>query len=72
MPLQTLTEQERGVVNTYDTPAFIPGAVSGESAIPFVDIGNSTLISGAMFNPGVLAGLTWDNIADRLNDPSDP
>ena len=71
-PLQALTTQERSVLNTYETPKFVPGAVSGSTSIPFIDIGNTAVISGAMFNPGILAGLSWSSIANDLDDPSSP
>ena len=60
------------MVSTYQTPAFIPGATAGDYGIPFIDIDNGALISGASFNPGVLSGLSWSQIADGLSDPSNP
>jgi hypothetical protein len=72
IPDQTLTKQEQQVVDTYETATFLPGAVAGPGTIPFIDINNSALVSGASFNPGVLAGLSWSTIADSLINPSNP
>ena len=72
LPDQTLTKQEQRVVDTYETAMFLPGAVAGPGAIPFIDINNSALVSGPSFNPGILAGLSWSTIADKLSNPSDP
>ena len=41
-------------------------------AIPFVDFGNKYVISGASYNPGVLAGLSWATIAADLSNPNSP
>jgi hypothetical protein len=40
-------------------------------AYPFIDIGNRFL-AGATYDPGVLAGLSWSQIAAALHDPSSP
>ncbi len=39
-------------------------------SFPFMDIGNRYVISGASFNPGVLQGLDWKQIASQLDNPS--
>jgi hypothetical protein len=71
-PLDELTKEEQAVLNTYATPTYIPGAQADSVGLPFIDIGNVALISGASFNPGVLAGMTWTDIAGHLTDPSNP
>ena len=45
---------------------------SEPGSIPFVDIGNRYVISGASYSPAVLQGLSRDQIAADLNDPSSP
>jgi hypothetical protein len=42
----------------YDAPPYVSQASAG--AIPFIDIGNKYLISGASYSPQVLAGKTWE------------
>ncbi len=39
---------------------------------PFIDIGNKYVIKGPIFDPAVLKGLTWSQIAAALHDPSSP
>jgi len=41
-------------------------------SFPFVDIGNKYLITGASYDPGVLKGLTWAQVAAALKDPTSP
>jgi hypothetical protein len=45
--------------------------LSGGS-IPFVDIGNKFVISGAQYAPTALAGLSWAQVAAAMHDPSSP
>src|SRR6266487_4626501 len=39
---------------------------------PFIDIGNKYVIKGPIFDPAVLKGLTWSQIAADLHNPSSP
>jgi hypothetical protein len=39
---------------------------------PFIDFGNKLALEGAIYNPGVLAGKSWSQIAAALHDPSSP
>ena len=56
--LQTPTKAENALVTKY-----------GENgAIPFVDFGNKYVISGASYNPGLLAGLSWSQVAADLSN----
>ncbi len=67
-PLQTATTQETSLLTTYDSAG----------GIPFVDFGNSYVISGASYNPAVLrvdqnedaAPYNWTQIASQLNNES--
>jgi hypothetical protein len=63
-PLQTLTAEQQALLTKYDT------AYGG--AIPFLDFGNKYLSVGASYDPGILKGLTWDQIAADLHDPASP
>ncbi|HTU37801.1 MAG TPA: DUF929 family protein [Acidimicrobiales bacterium] len=60
--LQSPTSAESKLLATYDT----------EGNIPFIDIGNKYVVSGASFSPQVLAGLSRAQIASQLDDPSSP
>jgi uncharacterized protein DUF929 len=69
-PLQTPTSAEQALVSKYDAPPNVPAQDAG--AIPFVDFGNKFLTVGASYDPGVLRGLTWNQIANDLRDPASP
>jgi thiol-disulfide isomerase/thioredoxin len=66
--LQTPTPAEQALMNKYDAPPHVPASDAG--SIPFVSIGNRYLIVGASYDPAVLSGLTWSQIASDLHDPS--
>ncbi len=58
----TPTPEQQALLQKYDA--------ANQGAIPFIDFGNSYMSVGASYNPGVLAGLTWSQIAADLHDPS--
>ena len=60
--LQTPTAGQLALANTYN-----PGGT-----IPFIDFGNRYLIVGASYDAGVLAGLSWSQIASDLHNPASP
>jgi len=68
--LQTPTKEEEKIITAGQSS--IPGATAGSVSFPFVNIGNVAIISGASYDPGVLAGQTWSEIAGGLSDPSNP
>lgn len=68
--LQTPTPAQTNLLQTYDVPPYVPAGSAG--AIPFVVIGGQYVISGASFDVGVLRGMTADQIATSLSDPSSP
>jgi hypothetical protein len=63
-PLQTPTARQQALASKYDA------AYSG--AIPFIDYGNKYLTVGASYNPSLLQGLTWSQIAADLRNPASP
>lgn len=69
-PLQAPTTAQQQLLNTYDAPPYVDSSSAG--AIPFVDLGNQFMISGASYSPQVLAGQTWSTIASALNNASSP
>jgi len=68
--LMTPTAAEQKIITAGQK--FIPGASANAISFPFVNIGNKAIISGASYDPGTLAGLTWTQIAGALNDPTNP
>jgi hypothetical protein len=63
-PLQTPTAQQQALISKYDA--------AYSDAIPFVDYGNKYLTVGASYNPDLLKGLTWSQIAADLHNPASP
>jgi hypothetical protein len=61
-PLQNVTKAQTALWKQYE-----PG---GQLGYPFIDFGNKYAITGPLFDPGVLKGLTWQQIAAQLRDPS--
>jgi hypothetical protein len=62
--LQTPTAAQQALLDKYDA--------AYQGAIPFIDYGNKYLSVGASYNPAVLAGLTWAQIADDLHNQASP
>jgi thiol-disulfide isomerase/thioredoxin len=69
-PLQTPTSAEQALLAKYDAVPYVPAANAG--SIPFVDLGNKFMLSGAQYNPQVLQGKSWAQVASALKDPSNP
>jgi len=59
--LQKPTPAEQAIWNKYDST----------NGYPFIDFGNR-YIAGTTYNPQVLHGLTWSQIASDLHNPSSP
>jgi hypothetical protein len=64
-PLETPTATELKLLTTYDAPPYAQAA----GQIPFVDVGNRYFWSGAAYDPGLLAGKNWTQIARVLAGP---
>lgn len=62
-PLQPTTKQQQAIWVKYDTQ-------NGGQGYPFMYFGGKAIITGPMFNPGVLKGLTWSQIAGQLSNPN--
>ena len=69
--LQTPTPAELRVYNA-DASKYVPNYQPGGLGYPFVNINNVALITGPSYDPGVLAGQTWQQIASGLSDPTNP
>jgi len=71
--LQNPTKEESAILSKYSSSKYLPnGSTSGGISFPFVDINNGMLISGASYDPQILAGLSWSAIASSLSDPTNP
>ncbi len=71
--LQNPTHAEAVVLQKYSSSQYLPNAsTTGGISFPFVDINNLALFSGASYDPGVLAGLTWTDISGGLSNPNNP
>jgi Domain of unknown function (DUF929) len=71
--LENPTSEQKANLTKYSSSQFNPNATTqGGISFPFVNINNLALISGASYDPGVLAGLSWSDIAGGLTDPSNP
>ncbi len=66
--LDSLTEADQALVDKLNAPPYVPESSKG--SIPFIDLGNKYLISGASYSPDVLKGKTHAQIADALSDPT--
>jgi hypothetical protein len=64
--LQATTSAQQAIWQKYDTNS------QGTTSYPFIDFGNKTLIKGPIYDPAVLKGLTWAQVAAALNTPSGP
>lgn len=70
-PLDTLTPEQQALIDTYNAPPFVEASSAG--AIPFLDLGNQFLQTGASVSPQLLAGMSHDEIAAQLvSNPSGP
>jgi Domain of unknown function (DUF929) len=67
--LQTPTAAQQQLLSTYDAPPYVNSQDAG--AIPFVDVGNQYVLSGASYSPQVLQGWTHEQIAAKLSNPAD-
>jgi hypothetical protein len=68
--LQTPTPSQQQLLRTYDAAPYVPASSAG--SIPFVDFANLYMISGSSFDPGVLQGKTWSDVASSLSQPTSP
>jgi hypothetical protein len=64
--LQTPSAAQQALMNKYDVAPY----TTQNGAIPFIDFGNKYVSIGSPYDPGVLAGLSWSQIATDLKNPS--
>jgi hypothetical protein len=63
--LQPTTSAQQALWVKYDS-------TSQGVGYPFIDFGNKAIITAPLFNPGLLAGKSWAQVAAALHDPSSP
>ena len=67
-PLQSMNARQQAIFAKYDQNSYLSANQPGyPGSIPFLDIGNRYFMAGSNFLPGVLAGMTQDNIAAGLS-----
>jgi Domain of unknown function (DUF929) len=69
-PLQKMTALDNSLMAKYDAPPYVPTGYNG--SFPFVDFGNKYVIAGASYNPQLLSGMTWQQVASSLAHPDSP
>ena len=60
-PLQATTAAQQALWAKYNPNSY-----------PFIDFGNKFVIKAPLYDPGVLKGMTWSQIAAAMHDPSSP
>nr|BBH86410.1 hypothetical protein KTC_11610 [Thermosporothrix sp. COM3] len=65
--LDTLTEEQQHIVDTYNTEKYL-----SRSGIPFIDIANRYISSGAYFPIDLFYNVSYQEIGDKLQTASDP
>ena len=66
--LQPPSEAQQQFMRTYDAPPYVAAASTG--ALPFIDVANQYVISGASFDAGLLADGSLGSIASSLSTGS--
>jgi hypothetical protein len=64
-PLQATTTEQNQIWAKYEPDPNSRG-------YPFVDFGNKYILKGPLYDPKVLAGKSWSQVAAALHDPSSP
>jgi Domain of unknown function (DUF929) len=65
-PLQATTAAQEALWKKYDTGS------DGYTGYPFIDFGNKYVLKLPNYDPGVLAKMSWAQVAAALHDPSSP
>jgi len=68
--LQTPTPAQNTLLQTYDGPPYVPSSSAG--SIPFIDFAGQYLVSGASYDVGTLRGMSQDQVATALQNPTSP
>jgi hypothetical protein len=63
--LQTPTDAQQKLLQTYDTSQYVGNLANG---IPFIDYGNRFVSVSSGYSPQILTGQSWQDIAGALSD----
>ena len=63
--LQPVTKSQQALWSKY-------GTTKGSVGYPFIDFGNKMAMTGPLYVPTMLHGLTWAQVASKLKNPNDP
>lgn len=69
-PKDTISDEHTELLAKLNAPPYVEPSYAG--SIPFISIGGTTIISGALFDTGALSGMTHDQITAVLSDPESP
>jgi len=69
-PLEKTSAAQNALITKYDSPPYV--SASEQGAIPFIDFGGKYFVHGAQYDPQLLSGQTWAQVATALKDPSSP
>jgi len=61
--LQNPTSAQKALWAKYDS-------ANGGLGYPFIDFGGKVVLTGPLYNPAVLKGLTWSQISNQLSNPN--
>ena len=61
--LQNPTSAQKALWAKYDS-------ANGGLGYPFIDFGGKIVLTGPLYNPAVLKGLTWSQISNQLSNPN--
>jgi hypothetical protein len=62
-PLQKTTKAQQALWSKWDSS-------NGGLGYPFIDFGGKIVLTGPLYNPAVLKGLTWSQISNQLSNPN--
>ena len=62
-PLQATTKSQQAIWVKYDSE-------DGGTGYPFIYFGGKEILTGPLYDPAVLKGLSWSQIASQLSDPN--
>jgi hypothetical protein len=65
-PLDKLSQSDGTTFDTYDRPPYL----ATDGSIPFIDFGGKYLQQGASYSPQLLHGMTHQQVADQIADPT--
>ena len=69
-PLESPTKEQADLVAKYDKAPYVSGGSTSGGTIPFIDIANQFVVSGATYDVSVLQDKTHAEIAAAMHDPS--